>query len=64
VLRGREGEMELVVGLIVVVVVVVAVLVNAARRSRRRVGDELNALRLLVDENKQQQSDGSTNSKE
>jgi hypothetical protein len=56
--------MELVVGLIVVVVVVVAVLVNAARRSRRRVGDELNALRLLVDENKQQQSDGSTNSKE
>jgi hypothetical protein len=55
--------MELVVGLIIVVVVV-AVLVKAAGHSRRRVGDELNALRLLVDENRHQQSDGSNNSKE
>jgi type II secretory pathway pseudopilin PulG len=55
--------MELVVVLIIVVVVVV-VLVTVARHSRRHVGDELNALRLLVDENKQQRSDGSNNSKE
>jgi hypothetical protein len=55
--------MELVVG-VIIVVVAVAVIVVWWRGNRRRVGEELDALRLLVDKHNERSADGSPNPKE